>query len=292
MVVPAPPGGGADVISRALAEGMRHSLGQPIIVENVAGANGSIAGSKLARAAPDGRTIGLGTWNSHVSNGALYALPYDVVKDFEPVSLLTEAGRLIVAGKAVQANDLRGLVSWLKTKPEQPLLGTSGQGSMEHVSGHLLSHAIGAPLRFVHYRGVAPAFTELIGGHFDMMITGITEALPHVRSGSLKAYAVTAPSRFASLPAIPTVDEAGLPGMYAAMWTGLWSAKGTPREIISALNNAVIDALSNQSVRSRFPEPAIIVARDKQTPEALHTIQRADIAKWWPIIRALGLKID
>lgn len=289
IVVPAPPGGGADFIGRALAEGMRSSLGQPIVIDNVGGANGSIGTGKVARAAPDGYTLALGSWNTHVSNGALFKLTYDPVRDFEPVALLTDAGRLIVAHHSHASEDLRALVGWMSGAPERARFGTSGPGSMEHVAGLLLARHAQATVRVVHYRGVAPAMHELLGGQVDVMVTGVTEALPHLRARKLKAYAVTASSRFASAADIPTVDEAGMPGFYASVWTSLWAPRGTPTDIIARLTKSVQSALSDPVVRARFPEPAIIVTPERRIPEALRARQHTDVATWWPVIRAAGI---
>lgn len=291
IIVPGTPGSGSDIIARILADRMRQSLGQPVIVENIPGANGNIGTAKVARAAPDGYTIVLGVWNTHVSNAALYPLTFDVVKDFEPIAQLTEAGRLILTRTSIPANDLPGLIAWMKAQPH-PISNGAAMGSMEHIAGALFGTATGTQLQHVPYRGPAPALQALMAGEIDMMITGITESVGYIRAGKLKAYAVTANVRFPAAPEVPTVDEAGLPGLYAAQWTGLWAPKGTPRVIIDRLNAAVVEALSDPGVRARFPEPAVIIPRERQTPEALLAKQRAEIEKWWPVIKAANIKIE
>ena len=291
IVVPGTPGSGSDIIARILAERMRVSLGQPVIVENTPGANGNIGTARVARAAPDGYTIVFGVWNTHVSNAALYPLTFDVVKDFEPIAQITEAGRLILTRTSVPANDLAGLVAWMKAQPNEISNGAA-MGSMEHVAGALFATATGTRIQHVPYKGPAPALIALMAGEIDLMITGITESIGYIRAGKLKAYAVTANTRFPAAPEVPTVDEAGLPGFYAAQWTALWAPKGTPRAIIEKLNGAVVDALSDPAVRARFPEPAVIIARERQTPEALRAKQRAEIEKWWPVIKAANIKIE
>lgn len=292
LVVPGTPGSGSDIIARILADRMRQSLGQPVVVENIPGANGNIGTAKVARAQADGYTIVIGVWNTHVSSGALYSLPYDVVKDFEPIAQLTEAGRMILTRSTVPATDLKGLIAWMKAQPAEVSNGAGGMGSMEHVAGVLFGTATGTRLQHVPYKAAGAALQDLVAGQVDVMITGITESLGFLRAGKLKAYAVTASTRFPAAPDVPTVDEAGLPGFYAAQWTALWAPKGTRREIIAKLNTAVVEALADPAVRARFPEPAVIVPREKQTPEAARAKQLADIEKWWPVIKAANIKVD
>ena len=292
LVVPGTPGSGSDIIARILADRMRQSLGQPVIVENVAGANGNIGTARVARAAPDGYTIVIGVWNTHVSSGALYSLPYDVVKDFEPIAQLTEAGRLILTRSNVPANDLKGLIAWIKAQPHELSNGIGGVGSMEHVAGVLFGTATGTRLQHVPYKAAGAALQDLVAGQVDVMITGITESLGYIRAGKLKAYAVTADKRFPAAADIPTVDEAGLPGFYCAQWTALWAPKGTPRAVVAKLNAAVVEALADPAVRARFPEPAVIVPRERQTPEAVRAKQLADIEKWWPVIKGANIKVE
>ena len=254
MVVPYAAGGPLDVIGRILAERMQVTLGQTIIIENVAGAGGNIGTGRVVRAAPDGYTIGLGNWGSHVANGALYDLPYDVLKDFAPVSLLASEPDLIISKKAVPASNLQEFLAWLKANSDKVSGGTSGVGGPSHIAALLLQKETGVRFPLVSYRGAGPALQDLLAGQIDMMVTGPSIVLPHLREGTVKAYAVTSKSRFAAAPDIPTVDEAGLPGLYISVWHGLWVPKGTPNPVIAKLGGAVREALAFPSVRQRLTD--------------------------------------
>jgi tripartite-type tricarboxylate transporter receptor subunit TctC len=291
MVVPFAVGGGTDALARIIAERMRVSLGQPIVVENVAGANGSIGVGRVARASPDGHTVVMGGWSTYVANGALYALPYDALKDFEPVSLVATLPSLFIAKNAFPANDLKSLVAWLKANPNKASWGHGGTGTFTHVVGVLFQKETGTRFQFVPYRGGGPSMQDLIAGHIDMMTTDSPSALPQVRAGTIKAYAVTGRSRIPSAPDIPTADEAGLSGFDILTWNAIFAPKGSPKDIIQKLNAAAVDALADANVRMRLAELGEdIPARDQQTPEALRILQKADIEKWWPIIKAAGIK--
>jgi tripartite-type tricarboxylate transporter receptor subunit TctC len=293
MVVPFAAGGGTDTIARILAERMRASFGQPVIVDNASGANGTLGVGRVARAAPDGHTISIGNWTTHVANGALYGLPYDLLRDFEPVTLISTTSWLIMAKKAVPANDLNGFIGWLKANSGRVSAGTAGIGSGEHVSGLLFQKLTGTHFQFVPYRGGAPAMQDLVAGQIDMMISGPTLSLPQVRAGGVKAYAVTAKMRLAAAPDIPTVDEAGAPGFYFSYWHALWVAKGTPNSIIGKINRVVTDALADPAVVRRLAELGQqIVPREQQTPEALGVYQRAETNTWGPLIKAANIKGD
>ena len=293
IVVPFPAGGAFDVIARILTEHMKVSLGQPVIIENIGGATGSIGVGRVARAEPDGYTLIFGIWSTHVINGAVYALPYDVVKDFAPISLVTTAPQVIVSSNAVPATNLRELVAWLKANPDRATLATFGSGSPQHIAGILIQQLTGAQFRFVPYRGAAPAMQDLLGGQIDLGILQPTVAMPQVRSGKIRAYAVTAKKRLSGAPDIPTVDEAGLPGVYLSVWSALWAPKGTPNRIIAQLNAAVVSALGDPEVRQRLAAIGQeIPPREQQTPEALAAFQAAEIAKWWPIVKAANIKAD
>ena len=293
IVVPFPAGGPTDTVARILAEPMRVALGQAIIIENVTGAAGTIGTGKVARAAPTGYTLSVGFLGTHVLNGALYKLPYDVLQDFEPIALLASNPQLIVAKLAMPATDLRELIGWLKANPDKASLGTAGIGSPAHVTGVSFQNATGTRFALVPYRGAAPAMQDLIGGQVDLMFDQASNSLPHVRNGKIKAYAVTATTRLATAPEIPTVDEAGVPGFYASVWTGMWAPKGTPSDVIGKLNAAVANALADPRVRQRFADLGQeIPPRDEQTPEALHAFQKAEIDKWWPIIKAAGITAE
>jgi tripartite-type tricarboxylate transporter receptor subunit TctC len=291
MIVPANAGGPTDTIGRILAAHMQGSLGQNVIIENIGGASGTLGTGRVVRAPADGYTIGLGGWNHYVVNGAVYALPYDLFNDVAPVSLIVSGPQLILSRKTVPANDLSEFVAWLKASPNPVTFGTGGVGAPGHISGLSFQDVTGLHFQFVPYRGAGPAMQDLVAGHIDMTFDQPTGALPQVRAGFVKAYAVTAKSRLASAPDIPTVDEAGLPGFYASIWHGLWVPKATPKEIIGKLNAAIVDALADAGVRQRLADLGQdIFPRGQQTPAALAAYHKAEIEKWWPIIKAAGIK--
>jgi tripartite-type tricarboxylate transporter receptor subunit TctC len=295
MIVPFAAGGSNDTIGRIMAERMRAPLGQAVIVENVVGANGTVGIARAARAAPDGYTLSMGGFNSHVVSSAVYTLGYDALRDFEPVALISSSGGgLIVARKSMPANDLQGLIAWLKANPDTASAGNPGAGSSVQLSAILFQTMTGTRFQHVPYRGGGPAMLDLVAGQIDMIIAGdVTTSVPQVRAGSIKAYAVAAPRRLASVPDVPTVDEAGLPGFYSSPWYGFWVPRGTPKPVIAKLNAAVTEALADANVRARLADLGQeIFPREQQTPEALTALQRADMEKWWPIIKAAGIKAE
>ena len=290
MIVPFAAGGPGDTRARILAEHMRGTLGQPVVVENVTGAGGSIGVGRVAQAPGDGYTLSVGNWSTHVVNPVVYSLKYDVVTDFEPVGMVTTQPLLILANSAVPANDLKGLIAWLKANPGKATMGNSGIGSASYVSGVLFQKSTGTRFNLVPYRGSVQSMQDLISGQIDMTFDQRTNALPHVQAGKIKAFAVTAPTRLAAAPDIPTMDEAGVPGMHVSVWGGLWAGKGTPKPVIAKLSAAVMAALADPAVRQRMLDIGYEVPpREQQTPEALAAYQRAEIAKWWPILKAAGV---
>ena len=293
MVVPFAAGGPTDTIARILAERMRVSLGQPVILENVTGAAGSIGAGRVAHAAGDGYTLVIGVWGTHVLNGAIYPLPYDLLKDFEPISLVASNPMVIVAKKAMPANDLVELIAWLKANPDKASAGTTGTGGASHVAAILFQKETSTRFQFVPYRGLALAMQDLVAGQIDMMIDNPATSLPQARAGTIKAYATTATARLAAAPDIPTADEAGLPGFIVSQWTALWAPKGTPKDIIAKLNQAVVASLADKHVLARLADLGqSIPPRDQQTPESLRAYQNAEIEKWWPIIKAANIKAE
>jgi tripartite-type tricarboxylate transporter receptor subunit TctC len=293
MIVPAAAGGPTDTIGRILAQRMQVTLGQNVIIENIGGASGTLGTARVVRAAPDGYTIGLGGWNHYVVNGAAYALQYDLLNDFAPVSLIASGPQLILAKKDVPANNLQELIAWLKARPDSVTFGTGGVAAPGHISGLSFQNVTGTKFVFVPHRGAGPAMQNLVAGQIDITFDQPTGALPQVKAGLIKAYAVTAKARIASAPDIPTVDEAGLPGFYASIWHGLWVPKATPRDIIVKLNAAIVDALADAGVRQRLADLGQdIPPREQQNPDALGTFHKAEIEKWWPIIKAANVKAE
>jgi tripartite-type tricarboxylate transporter receptor subunit TctC len=293
MIVPFAAGGPTDVLARIMAEGMRPSLGQNVLIENATGAAGSIGVGKAVRAAPDGYTLSIGHWSTHVINGAIYNLPYDLLTDLEPVALLSANPQLIVANNAVPATDLKSLVAWIKANPDKVSAGTAGPGSASHVGGVYFQKFSGTKFLFVPYRGTGPAMQDLIGGRIQLMLDQSSNSLPQVRNKQIKAFAVTAKTRLAAAPDIPTVDEVGMPGFYISVWNGLWVPKGTPKPVIAKLTAAVRAAFANPAIRKRLADLGQeIPPLEQQTPEALHALQKAEIEKWWPIVKAANIKVE
>jgi tripartite-type tricarboxylate transporter receptor subunit TctC len=291
IVVPVSAGGPTDAIARTLAARMGAALGQPVVVENVTGAAGNLGVARVARAAPDGSTIVIGLTSTHVFNGAIYALPFDLLNDFEPIALVATNPQLVVSRLGVPAQDLRELVAWLKANPERATMATIGPGSPAHIAGVLFQRMTDTTFQFVPYRGGAPGMQDLLAGQIDLMIPQPALALPQIQSGKIRAYAVTAGQRLRSAPDIPTADEAGIPGLHVAIWHGFWAPKGTSRETIGRLNAAVVQSLADPSVQQRFADMGQdIPPPERQTPGALGAYQRSEIEKWWPIIRAAGLR--
>ena len=294
LIVPYAAGGPTDSIARVLAERMRSSLGQTIVIENTTGAGGTIAVGRLARSTPDGYTIGIGQNGSHVVTGATYSkLPYDLLNDFEPLTLLTDAPFFLAGKKTMPADDLKGLIAWMKANPGKATFGNGGNGSISHICGLVFLDLTKTTAQVVPYRGNAPAMQDLVAGQIDIMVADPVTGVPQAKSGNIKAYGVTAKTRLSTAPDILTVDEAGLPGYHVSLWHGLWLPKGVPAPIAAKLNATVVEALADPAVRAKLGALGQeIYPRERQNSKALDSHQRAEIAKWWPIIKAAGIKVD
>jgi tripartite-type tricarboxylate transporter receptor subunit TctC len=288
LVVPFPPGGSTDVVARIMAERMRPLLGQSLVIENVGGAGGSIGVGRVARAAPDGYTIDIGQWDTHVGS-VIYSLSYDLQKDFAPIGLMSINPQLMVARKSFPADDLKGLVAWMKANPGKATL--VNQTAAAQISGIQLQQLTGTSLQLIPYRGAGPATTDMLAGQVDLMVAQAAVLLPHVRGGTLKAIANLSPRRSEAVPDIPTADEGGVTGLYTSGWFGFFAPKGTPKEVITRLNGAMVQVLADPAVRARFTELGLdVAAREQQTPEGLAVFHKAEVEKWWPIIKAANIK--
>ena len=294
MVVPFGAGGPTDALARIVAERMRVALGQPLLVENVTGASGTIGIGRVARATPDGYTIVLGNWPSFVVASAIYTLPYDVQKDFEPIALLPNNPYIVVSKKNLPANDLTGLIAHLKANPDKISAGTGGAGAGQHVSGVYFQKVTGTSFQFVPYRaGSSDIMRDLVAGHIDLTFDQAISALPYVRNGQVRAYAITGKTRLASAPDIPTVDEAGAPGVYISTWFGLWAPKGTPSDVVARLSSAAMEAIADPAVAKRLIDLGQeIPPPEQQTAAALGAHLKAEIDKWFPIIRGANIKVE
>ena len=293
IVVPFSAGGPSDAMSRILAERMKVTLGETLLVENVTGAGGSIGVGRAVRSPPDGYTISFGHLGTHVANGAIYKLGYDLVTDLEPVALLPSNPMIVVSKNAVPAKSLGELLEWLKAKPTPATAGTAGAGSGSHIAGLYFENVSGVKLQYVPYRGTAPAMNDLVAGQIDLIIDQTSNSIGQVRAGNIRAYAISSDKRIESAPDIPTADEAGLPGFHMTLWSGLWVPKGTPKEIVDKLNASVVDALNDPAVRKQLENLGLqMPPRDQLSPQALGAWQKAEIAKWWPVIKAANVKVD
>ncbi len=290
LVVPFPPGGSTDAAARIMAERMRVPLGQPVVIENIGGAGGSIGVGRVARAAPDGYTFDIGQWDTHVGS-IIYKLDYDLEKDFEPIALVTNNPQLMVAKNDLPAKTLGELVSWMKANPGK--INFVNQNAAANVTGVLFENLTKQSVQFIPYRGAGPAMTDLISGTVDLLVVQGAVALPQIRAGKIKAIANLSPQRSASMADIPTSDESGVPGLYMSGWFGFWAPKGTPKDIIAKLNAATVEALADPALQKRFSDLGLDVApRAQQTPEGLAAFQKAEIDKWWPIIKSAGIGVQ
>jgi tripartite-type tricarboxylate transporter receptor subunit TctC len=293
IIVPFAAGGPTDILARVLGEHIRAELGQPVLIENVTGAGGSIGVGRVAAAAPDGYTISAGHFGTHVANGAIYALKYDLERDLDPVARLPSNPMLVVTRRDFPAANLRELVAWLKANPGKATAATAGAGSGAHIGGAFLANLAGAPLQFVPYRGTAPAMQDLVSGQIDLIVDQAANSLPQVRQGSIKALAVTAATRLGAAPEIPTAAEAGLPGLQMELWNGMWVPHGTPRPIIDELNGSIVKALANPAVREKLATLGLEgPPAGQHSSEALRAFQKSEIEKWWPIIKAAHITAE
>ncbi len=293
VVVPFAAGGPTDTIARILGERMGRSLGQPLVIENTAGAGGTIAGNRVARATPDGYTVAIGHVGTHVIAGAVQKTSYDVYADFEPIGLACANPQIIVTKMDVPAKDLKELIAWTKANGDKVSSGTGGPGTPSHIMAVYYNKETGSNVQVIHYKGSGPALQDVIAGHVDMTFDQAANALPQVRAGKIKAYAVTSKNRLTSQPDIPTVDEAGLPGFYMSVWHAFWAPKGTPKEVVNRLNAALVETLADPAVQKRLQDLGQeLFTREQQTPEALRAWHKAEIDKWWPLIRTAGIRSE
>ena len=293
VIVPFAAGGVTDIVARIVSERMKTALGQSVIIENVSGAGGTIGVTRLFRAAPDGYTLVVGQWTSHVGAGAMYPVPFDYLNDFEPVSMLSLAPLWIVGRSSLPAKDLRELIAWLKANPDKASAATTGLGSGIHMCLVYFQNMTGAKFPLAPYRGAAPLMQDMLAGQIDLSCPEAGQTLPQYRAGNIKAYAVLTEKRWFAAPDVPTIDEAGVPGLHFPFWHAIWAPKGTPKDVIARLNAAVVETLADPGVRQRFNELGHEIApREQQSPAALAAYHRAEIDKWWPIIKAANIKLE
>ena len=291
MMVGFPPGGPTDTLARILADAMKSSLGQTIVIEDVTGASGTIATGRVVHAEPDGYTIGIGNWSSHVGSPALYNIDYDIIKDLQPISLLTSSPLWVLSKNELPPKTPAELFAWLRARPQPTTFGTVGTGSPAQLVGLQLANAIGAHFQFVPYRGAAPMMQDLIAGQIEMGCLEASGSYPNVQAGRFKAYAVTSEKRWPKSPDTPTMIEVGVPAVNISFWHGLWATKGTPKDVVDRLDTAVKSALADPTVRQRIEGLGqVIFPADQQNPEGLSAYHKAEIAKWWPVMKAAGIK--
>ena len=290
LIVPFPPGGSTDTAARIIGERMRPVLGQTVVIENVGGAGGSIGVGRLARAAPDGYTIDIGQWDTHVG-AIIYPLSYDLQKDFEPIGLMSLNPQLMIARKGFPADDLKGLVAYMKANPGKATF--VDQNAAARVTGILMQQSTGTQVLFVPYRGAGPAMQDMLAQQVDLMVVQAAVTLPQARAGAVKILANLSPARSPVIPTIPTSAESGIPGLYASGWFGLFAPRGTPKEVIARLNGAMVQSLADPALRARFSDLGLdIASREQQSPEGLAAFHKGEIEKWWPIIKAAGIKVE
>jgi tripartite-type tricarboxylate transporter receptor subunit TctC len=293
IVVPFSAGGPTDTLARIMSEPMRRFLGQTVVVDNVTGAGGTIGVGRVARSPPDGYTVSIGHWGTHVVNGAYYKLPYDLMKDLEPVGMFADNPQVVVSNNGVPAKDLKDLVAWIKGNPDKVKFGTGGIGGASHISGIYFMNRVGVKTEYIAYRGGAPAMQALLGGEVNVYVTQVASAVPQTRPGKIRAYMVTSKKRQEAAPEIPTADEAGMPGLYTSVWHAFWVPAKTPKDVNMKLNAAMIEAMHDPLVRKRFIDLGQeIPSREGMSQQALARHQKAEIDKWWPLMREAGIKSE
>jgi tripartite-type tricarboxylate transporter receptor subunit TctC len=293
IVVPLPPGGATDALARTLSDHMKGTLGQPVIVENVAGAGGTLAISRVARAPGDGYTLSFGNWATHVASTATYPVQYDILKDIEPVAKLADTPLWMVTKSALPVKDLKELIAWIKANQDKASAGIVGKGSGGHICGLTFQNATGTRYQFIPYKGGAPAMQDLVAGQIDFMCDMAANSLPQARAGNIKPMAVMSKKRWFAAPDVPTAEEMGVPEVAISLWHGLWASKGTPKDVIAMLNAAVVAALADLAVQKRFTDQGHEIApREQQSPEGFAVFHKAEAEKWWPIIKNAGIKAE
>jgi tripartite-type tricarboxylate transporter receptor subunit TctC len=293
LVVAFSAGGPTDSIARIVAARMTGAIGQTVVVENTTGAGGTIGVGRVVKAAPDGYLIGIGHIGTHVVNGAIYKLDYDLLTDLEPIAMIATNPQILVGRNAIPAKNLKELIAWVRANQDKVSIGTGGAGTPAHVSAVYFQNVTGTKPQIVHYRGAAPAMQDILAGQIDLNFDQAANSLPQVRAGKVRAYAVTSKTRLAAAPEIPTTDEAGLPNFYMAVWHGIWAPKGTPPAVIAKINAAIVEALADPGVRTKLADLGQeIPPREQQTPEALRAHHKAEIEKWWPIVKQAGVKVE
>jgi tripartite-type tricarboxylate transporter receptor subunit TctC len=293
LIVPFPAGGPTDTIARIMSEHMSKTLGQSVLVETVTGAGATIGLGRVISAPPDGYTLSIGNWTSHVGSPAIYPVSWNPVNDLDAIARLPVSSLMIVGKQSLPANNAKELIAWLKAKPEPATAASVGAGSGAHVCGLYFAQKTGTKLQFVFYRGGAPAMQDMLAGTIDTMCAEASQTLAHVTAHKMKAFAVMGRMRYAGLPDVPTMEEMGISGMDISFWHGLWAPKGTPKDIVDKLNAAAVKALDDPAVQQRVAALGMSLPANAQlTPKALHDFHKAEVDKWWPIIKSYDIKIQ
>jgi tripartite-type tricarboxylate transporter receptor subunit TctC len=293
VVVPFPAGGSTDALARILAEPMRVALGQPVIVQNVAGAGATIGIGRVVQAAPDGYTLSLGNWTSHVGGSGVYPVPWHVVNDLEPISLLSTSTLMIVGRSGLPVKDGKEFIAWLKANPDTGTAAIVGQGSGAHVCSIYLSQKTGTRFRYIPYRGGAPVMADLLANQVDFFCAEASQTLPHLRSGKMKPLIVMSKTRWKPMPDVPTMEELGASDTHISFWHGLWAPKGTPKNVVAKLNDAVVKAFADPNAIKRLEELGhVFPTREQMTPGALRAHHKSEIDKWWPLIKEANIKAE